>query len=106
NGTGLDSTEGVTGLFYGDVGQLIAQLIACVVISTVIFGIAYTFFKVQNALTKGGIRPSAEDELQGLDMPEMGVLAYPEFGPEVLNLDQELEEAVPQTVGATMAPPD
>ena len=49
------------------------------------FGVAYGFFKIQNKLTKGGIRSSAEDELVGLDMPEMGVLAYPEFdkAPEV-----------------------
>ncbi len=25
---------------------------------------------------KGGIRPSAEEELEGMDIPEMGVLAY------------------------------
>ena len=46
---------------------------------TVIFGIAFAFFKIQNALTKGGIRSTEEDELAGLDLPEMGVLAYPEF---------------------------
>jgi ammonia channel protein AmtB len=45
----------------------------------VIFGIAYGFFTLQNKLTKGGIRPSEEDEIQGLDIPEMGVSAYPEF---------------------------
>ena len=28
---------------------------------------------------KGGIRPPAEEELMGMDMPEMGALAYPEF---------------------------
>ncbi len=44
-----------------------------------IFGVAYAFFKIQNALTKGGIRSEEADELAGLDMPEMGVLAYPEF---------------------------
>ena len=41
--------------------------------------ISFTFFKVQNALTKGGIRSKAEDEVMGLDLPEMGVQAYPEF---------------------------
>ena len=30
-------------------------------------------------LTEGGIRPTEEDELVGLDLPEMGVLAYPDF---------------------------
>ena len=44
-----------------------------------IFGIAFAFFKIQNALTKGGIRTDEEDEIAGLDLPEMGVLAYPEF---------------------------
>ena len=43
------------------------------------FGIVFAFFKIQNALTKGGIRSEPEDEAQGLDLPEMGVLAYPEF---------------------------
>ena len=47
--------------------------------SALIFGLAFLFFKVQNTVMKGGIRPSAEDELEGMDLPEMGVLAYPEF---------------------------
>ena len=46
-------------------------------IATVMFGIAYAFFKIQNTLTKGGIRPTAEVEMEGIDIPEMGVLAYP-----------------------------
>jgi Amt family ammonium transporter len=49
------------------------------VIWTVIFGISFAFFKIQNALTKGGIRSKEEDEVMGLDLPEMGVSAYPEF---------------------------
>jgi Amt family ammonium transporter len=70
---------GVTGLFYGDPGQLAAQAIGAATICIVMFGIAFAFFKIQNALTKGGIRPTAEVEEMGLDLPEMGVLAYPEF---------------------------
>src|SRR5947199_2344703 len=70
---------GVSGLFYGDPGQLGAQAIGAATICIVMFGIALLFFKVQNALTKGGIRPTAEVEEEGLDLPEMGVLAYPEF---------------------------
>ena len=46
---------------------------------TVIFGIAYAFFKVQNAVMKGGIRSDEATELVGLDIPEMGAMAYPEF---------------------------
>ena len=39
-------------------------------------GFAFAFFKIQNAIMKGGIRPTAEVELEGMDIPEMGVLAY------------------------------
>ena len=30
-------------------------------------------------MMKGGIRREEADEIAGLDMPEMGALAYPEF---------------------------
>jgi hypothetical protein len=38
--------------------------------------IVFLFFKIQNALTRGGIRSEEADEIAGLDLPEMGVLAY------------------------------
>jgi len=85
NGTTTSLTDGVadgvTGLFYGGngAGQLLSQLAGIVVLLTVILGIAFAFFKIQNALTKGGIRSSADEEVAGLDMAEMGVFAYPEF---------------------------
>jgi Amt family ammonium transporter len=76
------SASGVTGIFGGDfglgLGQLVAQLIGVVVIWTVIFGIAFAWFKISNLISP--IRSKEEDELVGLDLPEMGVLAYPEFG--------------------------
>jgi Amt family ammonium transporter len=76
NGSGSD---GVEGIIKGDWGQLGAQVLGALVIATVIFGLAFGFFKLQDRWTKGGIRPTEEDELAGLDLPEMGVLAYPEF---------------------------
>ncbi len=79
NGT-VDNLAGVKGWIYGDFGQFQAQLIGALVIIVLFGGIAFAFFKIQNALTKGGIRPAAEIEIGGLDLPEMGVLAYPEFG--------------------------
>ncbi len=85
NGTGpaldesLGAFQNIEGLLKGNVGQFVAQAIGAAVLCTVMFGIAYTFFKLQHKLTKGGIRSSEEDELGGLDLPEMGVLAYPEF---------------------------
>ena len=73
------SVEGVTGVIKGDWGQLGAQALTVGVILVVNGLLSFTFFKVQNALTKGGIRSKAEDEVMGLDLPEMGVQAYPEF---------------------------
>ena len=35
-----------------------------------------------------GIRVSAEDEIAGLDIPEMGMLAYPDFS--LITEDQKL----------------
>jgi Amt family ammonium transporter len=80
NGT-TTTDKGVTGILYGGDGfeQLVVQAIAVVVLWTVIFGVAYAFFKIQNAVTEGGIRAPEEEELAGMDLPEMGVLAYPEF---------------------------
>ncbi len=73
--------NGVTGILYGGEGvkQFLAQLIGVIILCTVILGLAFAFFKIQDKLTKGGIRSAEEDEINGLDIPEMGVLAYPEF---------------------------
>ena len=73
------AVEGVKGAMYGDWGQLGAQALTVVTILVVNGSLSYGFFKIQNALTKGGIRSKEEDEIQGLDLPEMGVQAYPEF---------------------------
>ncbi|HSS10409.1 MAG TPA: ammonium transporter [Acidimicrobiales bacterium] len=65
----------VKGLFYGDGGQLVAEIIGCIVILIWAWGGGYLFFKVQHKIM--GIRSKPEDELAGLDLPEMGALAYP-----------------------------
>ncbi len=67
----------VTGLFYGDASQLAAQLIG---ISTLL-GFVFTFSFVLNVVLEFflGQRVSAETEIAGLDLPEMGQLGYPEF---------------------------
>ena len=70
------SSTGVEGIIKGDWSQLGAQALGALTIWTVIFGIAYGFFKIQNKLTKGGIRVTEADEIAGLDIPEMGVAAY------------------------------
>ena len=43
------------------------------------FGLMYAVFRIQDAVQ--GIRSSAEDELNGLDVGEMGVAGYPDFNP-------------------------
>ena len=80
NGTGI-ATKNIWGVIYGHGGwgQLGAQTLGVLTLATVMFGIAYTFFRVQHNMTRRGIRPTADVELQGVDLPEMGVLAYPEF---------------------------
>lgn len=77
-GAGLNGVATpVTGLLHGNPKQLIAQAIGAVVCMAWAFGTGYAFFKIQKKLMR--IRPLAEDEIAGLDIPEMGVLAYPEF---------------------------
>ncbi len=74
------ASPAVKGLFYGGgTSQLMSQLAGALAI--IVFGglASYLFFKIQDKLTKGGIRSSEEDEVAGLDLPEMGILAYPEF---------------------------
>jgi len=68
---------GVRGLFYGDASQLAASAIGIVTCFVFVFAAFYAFFKIQNAISS--IRVSADDEIGGLDFPEMGALAYPEF---------------------------
>jgi Amt family ammonium transporter len=81
NGARTGATTGVTGLFYGGsgAGQLVAQLIGVAVIVVVLGGVSYGFFKLCDKLFHGGIRVPPEVEIGGLDLPEMGVLGYPDF---------------------------
>ena len=77
-GGGWNGVDGaVTGLLYGDGGQFVSQLIASAVVAAWAFGTMYVFFKIQQKTT--GLRSSEADELAGLDVTEMGVLAYPDF---------------------------
>ena len=70
-------TGSVTGLFYGDPSQLVAQLVG---VSTLI-GVVFSISLIINLIVEFfiGHRVSAETELAGLDLPEMGQLGYPEF---------------------------
>ena len=68
---------GVTGLFYGDGGQLMAQIIAVGTNFIFVFLVMYAFFKVLDLIIPLRVKP--EHELEGLDQHEVAVSAYPEF---------------------------
>lgn len=65
---------GVTGLFYGNPSQFYAQSIGVIANLLWVFPVAFVFFWIVDKII--GNRVSAEVELQGLDVPEMGVLGY------------------------------
>ncbi len=78
------SEQGVTGLFgswfgapVGDFSQLTAQFIDVCTCFIFIGAFAFLWFTISNFIVP--IRSKKEDELQGLDEPEMGAIAYPDF---------------------------
>jgi ammonium transporter, Amt family len=67
----------VTGLFYGDAGQLVAQLMGVATLIGFVFSFTFSLNMLIEAIW--GHRVAAKVELDGLDLPEMGALGYPEF---------------------------
>jgi Amt family ammonium transporter len=78
-GAGLNGVATpVIGLFYGGgFSQLFAQTIGTATCFVFVFASFYVYFKVADKIL--GNRVSAEVEIEGLDLAEVGVLAYPEF---------------------------
>jgi len=75
--TWVTPVKAVTGLFYGDSKQIVAQfieVIVCIGWNVVVGGVV--FFILDKIV---GNRVTAAEEIAGLDMPEMGALAYPDF---------------------------
>jgi ammonium transporter, Amt family len=77
-GTTGAALKGVTGLFYGDHTQILAQLIEIVVGVAWNVGIGGFLFWLVGKVV-GGNRVSAAVEMEGLDVPETGISAYPDF---------------------------
>jgi Amt family ammonium transporter len=77
-GGGLNGVAGnVKGLFYGDGGQLAAQVTDCIVLVLFCSIMTIAFFTIlKNTI---GMRSDEDAEVAGLDIPEMGALAYPDF---------------------------
>ncbi len=67
---------GVTGLLYGDPHQFVMQLVGATLCAAWAFGLTYVAFSAVNAVRS--MRVSKEVELEGLDVPEFGLPAYPE----------------------------
>ena len=76
-GEGLNGVPGrVTGLFYGDKGQFLAQLIGGLSCIAYVSIISIVVFKTISAITGGTQRPDVAVEVDGLDIPEMGCMGY------------------------------
>jgi Amt family ammonium transporter len=88
---------GVWGLFYGDhqMKQFASQFIEVCANIGWNCGAGGLFFLLTGLLV-GGNRVSAKTEIAGLDMPEMGLMGYPETTPLLLpeNISDEQVEAI------------
>ncbi len=74
--TGMGDTAG---LFYGGgLGQLGTQALGVVAVGAWAFGTMFLVFWLLKVTI--GIRVSAKEELEGLDISEHGTISYPEFG--------------------------
>ncbi len=76
--------QGVTGLFgsvfgaaYNDSSQFVAQVIGTLTCLVFVTAFSFIWFKVSNLIIP--IRSKREDEIAGLDLPEMGVECYPDY---------------------------
>jgi Amt family ammonium transporter len=68
--------QGVTGLLHGDTRQFLCQLMGATLCAIWAFGATYGVFTVVNKIKSMRVAP--EVELEGLDVPEFGMHAYPE----------------------------
>jgi Amt family ammonium transporter len=81
NGVGASSYlghagQGVTGLLYGDRRQFLIQLGGATLCAVWAFGATFVVFSIVNKVRS--MRVEKEVELEGLDVPEFGMSAYPE----------------------------
>jgi len=76
--TGMDTSVMVKGLFYGGgSAQLIAQAVGS---GAVVFAtLAASVVLMYSVKATGTLRVSREGELEGLDLHEHGMVAYPEY---------------------------
>jgi ammonium transporter, Amt family len=68
--------QGVTGLIHGDTRQFLCQLIGATIYAAWAFGATFAFFWCVDKVRSMRVAPEAEEE--GLDIPEFGMVGYPE----------------------------
>ena len=68
--------KGVTGLLYGDTRQFMVQVGGALLCAVWAFGATFVVFKIVNTIKS--MRVTKEAEQDGLDVPEFGLLGYPE----------------------------
>jgi Amt family ammonium transporter len=105
NGVGADkymniAGRGVTGLLYGDTTQFFTQIFGATVCVIWAFGATFVVFKIVNSIKS--MRVSPEVELEGLDVPEFGGLAYPD---DVVAAPDHSSGMLPHGTAATAAHP-
>jgi ammonium transporter, Amt family len=96
NGVGVTSYlgkagQGVTGLLYGDYTQFFTQVGGATFMAIYIFAFTYVVFSLVNVVRP--LRVPKEVELEGLDVPEFGLPAYPEDSVEILAPGAQVEPA-------------
>jgi ammonium transporter, Amt family len=104
-GDGWNGVPGtVKGLFYGDASQFLAECIGTLTCFVFVFVAFYLFFKLVEVTM--GNRVPASVELEGLDIPEMGALAYPDFvlGPGALVSGGAAMASTASSAGAALTP--
>jgi Amt family ammonium transporter len=73
--------KGVTGLIHGDASQFLVQLGGATLCAIYAFGFTFVVFKAVNAVRS--MRVARDVEIEGLDVPEFGMEAYPEGSEQV-----------------------
>jgi len=105
--TGADTSTVVKGLFYGGgTTQLLAQAIGSFSVTAATLVVAFALMYAVKAT--GTLRVSKAGELEGLDLHEHGMLAYPEYvihgySPSLHHVPQPAAEKMPAAVPSPLS---
>ena len=99
-----DNSAPLTGLFYGGGidGADGAGRSAALIVTSATFGVSMALMYAVNAL--GVLRVSPEGEMQGLDLHEHGIPAYPEYALHASATPQGAPDFTEAAYGAEAAP--